>query len=125
MADPCGEKVMREIDSVEGRAWAFHTVSELAAERWESGRSYWEFLDEPGIRAGLHRLESGATDPQEPHSRDEVYHVIAGRARFSAGDEDRPVKTGSVLYVGAGLEHRFHSIEGALTLLVVSGGGRA
>jgi mannose-6-phosphate isomerase-like protein (cupin superfamily) len=116
--------VMRETDSVEGRGWAFHTVAELAAERRESGRLYWEFLSEPGIRAGLYRLEAGAVDPQQPHGRDEVYHVIEGRARFRLEDEDRPVGAGSILYVGAGLEHRFHSIEKALTVLVVFGGER-
>jgi mannose-6-phosphate isomerase-like protein (cupin superfamily) len=125
VADPRGEKVMREIDSVEGRGWAFHTLANLAAERGESGRLYWEFLNEPGIRAGLYSLEAGAADPQQPHSRDEVYHVIEGRGRFRVGDEDRLVKAGSILYVGAGLEHRFHSIEEALTILVVFGGERA
>ena len=35
------------------------------------------------------------------------------------GGRDRAVSPGSVLFVGAGVEHRFHSIEEDLEILVV------
>jgi mannose-6-phosphate isomerase-like protein (cupin superfamily) len=33
-------------------------------------------------------------------------------------DEDGPVRAGSVVYVAAGVDHRFHSIEEDLEVLV-------
>ena len=54
----------------------------------------------------------------EPHTEDEVYYVIRGRARFQAGAEDCAVEGGAVLFVAAGVEHRFHDIEEDLETLV-------
>ena len=53
-----------------------------------------------------------------PHSEDEVYYVIQGRARFTAGDDDYVVQGGSVLFVGAGVDHRFYQIEEDMKILV-------
>jgi quercetin dioxygenase-like cupin family protein len=39
----------------------------------------------------------------------------------SVGGESRPVRTGSVVFVGAHVEHRFHDIEERLVLLVMFG----
>jgi len=46
-------------------------------------------------------------DPQPPHSRDEVYVVIAGRGRFFCAGETRDFAPGELLFVPAGMEHRF------------------
>jgi len=46
-------------------------------------------------------------DPQQPHRRDEVYVVISGRGYFRNGDERHPFKPGDLLFVPAGIEHRF------------------
>lgn len=43
---------------------------------------------------------------------------MRGRARFRAGDEDRAVGAGSVLFVAAEVEHRFYEIEEELVALV-------
>ena len=56
---------------------------------------------------------------QQPHSEDEVYYVISGRASFRAGAEERSVQVGSILYVKANVEHRFHSISEDLRVLVI------
>lgn len=91
----------------------------LSAALARSGRPYLEFLRVPAMSAGLYELAAGARDPQGPHREDEIYCVVEGRARFSAGEEDRPVAPGSVLFVAAGVPHRFHSIEEDLKVLVV------
>ncbi len=39
-------------------------------------------------------LEAGAVDRQQPHTEDEVYVVLAGRSRFTAGYETRDVAPG-------------------------------
>jgi mannose-6-phosphate isomerase-like protein (cupin superfamily) len=46
-------------------------------------------------------------DPQTPHRRDEVYVVVSGEGEFvHAGESDR-FAPGDVLFVAAGVEHRF------------------
>ena len=72
-------------------------------------------------RSGLYVLEAGATDPQGPHTEDEVYYIVSGRGQIRVGDEDRAVTAGSVVFVGADVEHRFHDIEEQLVILVVFG----
>ena len=66
-------------------------------------------------------LEAGGIDPQSPHTEDEVYYVIAGRAVVTVGAEDRPIEPGSVVFVPAREPHRFHDITERLELLVAFG----
>ena len=94
-------------------------IEQVAADRAASGRLYREFLRRPALSAGMYELAAGAEDLQKPHTEDEVYYVLRGRARFRAGSEDRPVAPGAVLFVPAGEEHRFHAITEDLSLLVV------
>ena len=46
-------------------------------------------------------------DHQKPHTRDEVYVVISGSGQFVSGQTRRPFGPGEVLFVPAGVEHRF------------------
>lgn len=96
-------------------------LDELEAARTASGRLYHEFISVPDLSGGLYVLDAGATDPQSPHTEDELYIVMSGRANVMVGDEVRAIKTGSVVFVGAGVEHRFHDIEERLVLLVMFG----
>jgi quercetin dioxygenase-like cupin family protein len=99
------------------KAW-FGTVGEIDQQRTRSGKLYREFLRVPAMSAGLYVLPVGATDPQRPHHEDETYYVVRGRGRFRAGDEDREISAGSVLFVAAEVEHRFHNIAEELAVLV-------
>jgi mannose-6-phosphate isomerase-like protein (cupin superfamily) len=47
------------------------------------------------------------TDPQRPHTRDEVYFVISGSGWFVMDKERRRFGPGEVMYVPAGVPHRF------------------
>jgi quercetin dioxygenase-like cupin family protein len=96
----------------------FAGVGEIDQQRSESGKLYREFLRVPAMSAGLYVLAAGATDLQRPHHEDEMYYVLRGRARFRAGDEDREISTGSVLFVAAEVEHRFYDIAEELAVLV-------
>ena len=100
------------------KAW-FATVGEIDQQRSQSGKSYREFLRVLAMSAGLYVLAVGATDPQRPHHEDEMYYVIRGRARFRAGDEDREISAGSVLFVAAEVEHSFYDIAEELAVLVL------
>jgi mannose-6-phosphate isomerase-like protein (cupin superfamily) len=46
-------------------------------------------------------------DRQHPHSRDEIYAVISGCGEFVIDGARRPFEAGEVLFVPAGVEHRF------------------
>ena len=93
-------------------------LSEVIAARQRSGESYRQFLNAGSLSVGLYALPAGGEDPQQPHAEDEVYYVVAGRAVLRAGAEDRPVSPGSIVFVAAGVEHRFHAITEDLSLLV-------
>jgi quercetin dioxygenase-like cupin family protein len=99
------------------KAW-FGNIAETDQQRSHSGKLYREFLRVPSMSAGLYVLPAGAADPQRPHHEDEMYYVLRGRARFTAGDEDQEISAGSVLFVAAGVEHRFCDISEELAVLV-------
>ncbi len=93
-------------------------LSRLLEQRAASGRLYLEFLRVPSLSVGIYELAAGAADPQKPHAEDEVYYVVRGRGVVRVADEDRPVETGSFVFVAADVPHHFHSITEDLTLLV-------
>lgn len=95
-----------------------YSLGDLIAAREHAGRPYHEFLRVPALSAGVYQLAAGADDPQQPHTEDELYYIAAGRARIRVGDEDAPVEAGSLVFVAANVEHRFHSIVENLTVLV-------
>src|SRR5215472_11937759 len=47
------------------------------------------------------------SDPQQPHTRDEVYVVVSGSGKFFLAGASEPFATGDVLFAPAGVEHRF------------------
>jgi mannose-6-phosphate isomerase-like protein (cupin superfamily) len=95
------------------------SLEHVAEERKKLGKLYYEFLRQPSISAGLYVLAAGHEDPQQPHTEDEIYHVVRGRATIRVAHEDRAVGPGSVVYVAAGVPHTFHTIEEELEVLVV------
>jgi len=96
----------------------FTRIEEIERERGIAGKPYREFLRIPAMSAGLYVLPAGGTDSQRPHHQDEMYYVIRGHGRFRAGDEDIEVAAGSVLFVAAEMEHRFHDVGEELAVLV-------
>ncbi|MCC3768286.1 cupin domain-containing protein [Streptomyces sp. UNOC14_S4] len=94
-------------------------LDELEAERAANEGAYLQFLRERNMSVGLYALDAGDQDPQSPHAQDEVYMVVSGRAAITVGDETTDVGRGSVVYVPAGVTHRFHHISEDLRVLVV------
>jgi len=94
------------------------SVADLLRERQRTQRPYFEFLRVPSMSLGIYTLPASGVDPQKPHNQDEVYYVLRGRGTIRVGAEDRAVEPGSIVFVAAGVEHRFHSITEELTLLV-------
>lgn len=95
-----------------------YDLRRLISEREAGSKLYLEFLKVPDLSMGLYVLPAGGRDPQSPHTEDEVYYVVSGRAQIRVANEDRAVQAGSIVYVARNVEHRFHSIEEELTVLV-------
>jgi mannose-6-phosphate isomerase-like protein (cupin superfamily) len=93
-------------------------MDEVLNERAEARRAYLEFLRVPALSVGVYHLKAGQADPQRPHTEDEVYYVLSGKARFRAGPEEVAVGPGSVLFVERAVEHHFFDITDDLTVLV-------
>lgn len=93
-------------------------VHELLARRDQSVHTYEEFFRAETLSLGLSVWPAGLPDEQRPHAEDEVYCVVEGRGRIQAGDEDQAVQAGSVIFVAAGVDHHFHSIEETLRVMV-------
>jgi mannose-6-phosphate isomerase-like protein (cupin superfamily) len=96
----------------------FFNIADAEKRREESGKRYLEFLRVPAMSAGVYVLTAGSSDLQVPHKEDEMYYVVRGRARMQAGSEDHAVSEGSLIFVAAGVEHRFYEIAEELTVLV-------
>jgi len=96
---------------------AFDLVALRQAQE-DGCKLYYEFLKVDALSMGLYVLAVGSPDPQQPHTEDEVYYIISGRADILVGEDVQSVQSGTVVYVPAGIEHRFQNISEDLTLLV-------
>lgn len=94
------------------------SLDSLLDQRQRAGKLYLEFLRHDSMSLGLYVLPAGGRDPQSPHTEDEAYYIIEGRGQIFVGGEDRPVGPGDTVFVARGVEHRFHSIESDLKILV-------
>lgn len=97
---------------------SFLNLVELETQRAQAGKRYLEFLRIPAMSAGVYVLPAGGTDPQSPHKEDEMYYVVRGWGHMRVGSEDHIVKEGSVIFIAAGVEHRFFDITEELVVLV-------
>jgi mannose-6-phosphate isomerase-like protein (cupin superfamily) len=93
-------------------------IGQLIALRTNTRRAWLEFLRASSLSVGIYHLKAGQPDPQQPHTEDEVYYAISGRASFRAGNEQQAVEPGTIIYVERAVEHRFYDIVEDLTLLV-------
>jgi len=96
-----------------------HEVAEIDPQpRDADGHGYVDFLASDKLSVGLAIWKAGSIDRQQPHKEDEVYYVVSGRGAIRVAGEDRAVRQGSLVFVAAGVEHRFHDIEEDLRVLV-------
>lgn len=93
-------------------------TNDLILQQAQGEKSYLEFLRHPALSMGLYALPAGGTDPQQPHTEDEVYYIVSGEGMIRVGEEDRAVQAGSIVYVAAQVSHHFHSITSDLKILV-------
>lgn len=58
-------------------------------------------------------------DPQTPHTRDEIYVVATGRGTFFDGSSRVAFQPGDLLFVAAGVPHRFEDFSDDLAVWVM------
>lgn len=80
---------------------------------------YREHLRCADLSVGTYCIPVGGKDGQEPHTEDEVYVVLRGRARLVADSGEVDVAQGSVVFVPAHECHEFTDVAEDLTVLVV------
>jgi mannose-6-phosphate isomerase-like protein (cupin superfamily) len=97
---------------------ASFALADLQTRRQSEGNQYLEFLRVPDMSLGLYEIPAGGIDPQRPHSEDEAYYIIRGRSKMLLDDRDIEVGAGDTVFVAKGVEHRFHSIDEDLSILV-------
>lgn len=97
------------------------TLSDALARQCAAGGPWAELLSVPDLSFGIYVLPAGGTDPQDPHTEDEVYVVLGGRAQFTAGGETTACGPGDILFVPALVPHKFHDITDELRVVVVFG----
>lgn len=81
----------------------------LDALNRQSEHRYLELFEHGTLSIEIYAPEGH--DPQEPHRYDEVYVVISGTGIFVNGDERLPFKSGDLLFVPAGVVHRFEGFS--------------
>ena len=96
----------------------YFELPSLEVERELKKKMYLQFLSERRLSVGLYKLKAGELDPQKPHTEDEVYYVVRGKAMIRVGTEKQAVKPGSIIYVAASVDHNFNDIQEDLEVLV-------
>jgi mannose-6-phosphate isomerase-like protein (cupin superfamily) len=59
------------------------------------------------------------SDPQKPHTRDELYIVVEGTGDFVTAQSRQPFGPSDLLFAPAGEEHRFENFSNDLTVWVI------
>ena len=72
-----------------------YELSDLLERQLEGDKAYLEFLRVPDLSMGIYRLPKGGTDSQSPHTEDEVYYVLSGKAQIRVANMNRRVREGS------------------------------
>jgi mannose-6-phosphate isomerase-like protein (cupin superfamily) len=92
-------------------------MQDLVKQLEKEGGYFQDFLKVRDLEAGIIVLHPGEKDTQEPHSADELYYVIEGTGFIELGKTNKPVKKGSIIFVPAGLHHRFYGNKEDLVVL--------
>jgi mannose-6-phosphate isomerase-like protein (cupin superfamily) len=92
-------------------------MQDLVKQLEKEGGYFLDFLKVRDLEAGIIVLHPGEKDTQEPHSADELYYVIEGTGFIELGKTNKPVKKGSIIFVPAGLHHKFYGNKEDLVVL--------
>ena len=91
-------------------------------ERKSDQTNFMELLRHGSMSVEIYRPRG--VDRQGVHELDEVYVVIAGTGTFLCDGERHPFKAGALLFVPAGIEHRFEDFSDDFSTWVLFYGPR-
>jgi len=93
-----------------GPGWLAHLDDIRAALAEQPADKQYHYPIRRGtMRVGLYAPRG--RDPQIAHDQDEVYIVHKGTGTFRNGDETKPFGPGDVIFVKAGVDHRFETFS--------------
>jgi len=58
-------------------------------------------------------------DPQQPHTRDEIYFIATGSGEYVCAETRTPFNPTDIFFAAAGVEHRFENFSDDLTVWVL------
>ena len=94
----------------------------LAQLNHTNGQLFAEVMKHGSMSVEIYRAVK--TDLQTPHKQDELYVVISGSGEFLNDGNRNPFKPGDVLFVRAGIEHRFENFtDDFMTWVIFYGPG--
>lgn len=79
--------------------------------------AYGVLLEHGTLELGYYKPQG--SDPQQPHTQDEIYIVQSGSGTFVLGDSRQPFEQGEALFVPAGAVHRFEDFSDDFAVWVV------
>ena len=88
-------------DGIEKRLTIQNALTELAGHN----QAFKKLFQHGSLEVEIYKPNK--VDLQTPHTRDEVYVVAAGSGTFVNGEHRHEIEPGEVLFVPAGVEHRF------------------
>jgi mannose-6-phosphate isomerase-like protein (cupin superfamily) len=118
----CGERMTERIEAATAARRMPNGFRATVAD-WRAklptpdGRQFVVVLERGELTAELYRPVGH--DPQKPHTRDEIYVVVDGSGDFVIGGERVPFGPGDLLFVPAGLPHRFENFGESVTVWVI------
>jgi mannose-6-phosphate isomerase-like protein (cupin superfamily) len=101
-----------------------HALPQPAVDSYPNGAPFIRALSNGSMSVELFAPGTSGLgrDIQQPHAQDELYVVQRGRSGFWLDEQRFEVQTGDVLFVPAGVQHRFeHFSEDFVTWVVFYG----
>lgn len=83
--------------------------SALAKLDQDKARLFVKVMEHGSMTVEIYRPQK--TDPQKPRRQDELYIIISGNGEFLNGGRRSNFSPGDVLFVPAGIEHRFENFS--------------
>lgn len=94
----------------------FSLEDALAMLRGPEGKRFSTVFERGSLQVEIYSPRG--SDEQMPHSKDEIYVVMRGVGTFLNGASRSPFKPGDVLFVPAGVVHRFEEFSENLVVWV-------
>ena len=98
-----------------------YEIDNFLSQLKNSDQYFIDCINTNSIQAGIMLLHPGKDDIQAPHSIDEVYYVVQGNGFIKIDKKDYEIKPGTVIFIPAKVEHKFHGNNQDLVIFYVFG----